>query len=336
MIHFQVTVLNTAALLATPAYGAGALLRWETAAVQAGPYTEVGTAPLISGTNLYDVWEPTGTPGVTWHQERISDAAASTFSAYTAPTQDGVPTTYASVDDVLATFETTITDSRKIARMAGLLTTATNQVIEACGHRDYFRHPASGVTTWVMDGDGSDTLHIHEGLVRLDLLELSFDGGRTYVPVGGLPGSLSVPSDYVLRGDSPYVAEPILGEDTYASGIPPSTEAAVEPYFHVRFTGFGKYVTFVPTVRAARLTGVRGWPAIPAPLVEATAQRVRQLEFGSAGYSGGAAGGEDQYGRVSSTDRFWPQSMYNFLQAEHSRFMACHMGSTGDAQLAWR
>lgn len=188
----------------------------------------------------------------------------------------------------------------------------------------------------MVDGDGSDTLHIHEGLVRLDLLELSFDGGRTFVPVNGLPGTTAVPSDYVLRGDNPYVAEPIPGEDTWSSGISPTAEAAVEPYFHLRFTGFGQYVTFVPTIRAARLTGIRGWPAPPVSLVEATVQRARQLAFASAGYSGSDAGGPDEYGHVSPTDRYWPQSLYNFLAQERSQFMACHMGSIGDRQLAWQ
>lgn len=309
MIHFQVTVLNTAQLLATPAYGAGALLRWETSATQLGTYAEGGTVPLVSGTDLYDVWDSPGTPGVTWSKTRVSDAAGTTFSAYSVPIQDGVPTTYASLEEVLATFETPITNSRKIARLASLLGTATAQVIEACGHRDYFQHPVTGSATWTVDGDGGDTLHLHEGLVSLSLLELSFNGGLTYVAVDA--------ADYVLRGDSPYVAEPIPDG---------------EPAFHVRFTGFGKYVTFVPTIRAVRLTGVRGWPSIPSALVEATAQRDRQLAFASAGYSGGDAGGPDEYGRVSPTDRFWPQSLYNFLQAEHSRFMACHMGSTGDRQ----
>ncbi len=331
MIRVDPWLPDPASVLAAGAFGAGALIRIESATDPvAGPWTEVHTLAVVATQVQYQWWDAAG-DGTTWYQWRVSDSGNTVDSPYSAPFHGtnpaafAPPLAYAGLDDVLATFESTITDPKKLQRMAGLLTTATNQVIEACGHRDYFRHPASGVTTWVVDGDGSDTLHIHEGLVRLDLLELSFNGGLTYVPVGGLPGSLSVPSDYVLRGDSPYVSEPIIGEDTYASGIPPSTEATVEPYFHVRFTGFGKYVTFVPTVRAARLTGVRGWPAIPAALVEATAQRVRQLEFGSAGYSGGAAGGEDQYGRVSSTDRFWPQSMYNFLQAEHSRFMACHV-----------
>jgi len=310
MIHREVTVENTAELLATPAYGAGSLLRWESSATIDGTYVEGGTIALVSGTSLYDIWDHAGVDGVTCYRTRVSDAGGATFSAYSTPfPPDGVPTTYATPHDVLATFETEIVQPRKIARLASLLTTATSQVIEACGHRDYFEHPATGTATWTVDGDGGDTLHIHEGLVSLSLLELSFNGGLTFVPVDA--------SDYVLRGDSPLVAEPIPDG---------------EPAFHVRFTGFGKYVTFVPTIRAARLTGVRGWPAIPSALVEATAQRVRQLAFASAGYSGGDAGGPDEYGRISPTDRFWPQSLYNFLQAERSRFMACHMGTTGDRQ----
>jgi hypothetical protein len=301
MIHLEVTVENTAELLATPAYGAGALLCPEWCATQTGTFAALTPIPLVSGTSLYDVWHSAGILG-TWYRTRISDAGGTTFSAYSAAALGGVLATYASLDDVLATFETEPVLPRKIARMASLLVTATAQAIEACGHRDYFQHPATGTMTWVVDGDGSDTLHIHEGLVSLSLLELSYDRGLTYVQVPV--------TDYVLRGDSPDVAEPVPDG---------------EPFFHVRFTGFGSYVTFVPTIRAARLTGVRGWPAVPADLVEGTAQRVRQLAFASAGYSGGDAGGPDEYGRISPTDRFWPQSLYNFLQAERERFMACWM-----------
>ena len=319
MIRVDAWLPDPASVLATGAFGAGALVRIESGPdPSAGPWTEVQTTAIVATQVQYQWWDPSG-DATTWYRWRVSDAGGATFSPYsapfagTSPAAFAPPLTYASIDDVLATFETPVMAPRDLRRMAGLLTTATNQVIEACGHRDYFRHPATGVMTWVVDGDGSDILHLHEGLVSLSLLELSFNGGLTFVPVDA--------ADYVLRGDSPFVAEPVPDG---------------EPYFHVRFTGFGKYVTFVPTIRAARLTGVRGWPAVPAVLVESTAQRVRQLAFGSAGYSGGEAGGPDIFGRASSTDRFWPQSMYNFLQAEHSRFMACHMGSTGAAQLAWR
>jgi hypothetical protein len=118
----------------------------------------------------------------------------------------------------------------------------------------------------------------------------------------------------VLRGDSPLTGE----------RIPDG-----EPFFHVRFTGFGQYTNFTATIRAARLTGARGWATIPDTLAEATIQRARQLAFADGDYSGSAAGGPDEFGRPAGTDRFWPQSLYNFLTAENERFMACHVGSIG-------
>jgi hypothetical protein len=314
MIRVDVWLPDPASVLSTGAFGAGALIRIERSATQSGTYAEITTLAVVAATAMYTYWDAGGDE-TSWYRYRISNSGNTADSPYSDPFQ-GVnpaafapPRSYADLDYLLALFDTPITQPAKLARLATLLGTATSQVIEECGHRDYFAHPATGTAIWTLDGDGGDTLHIHEGLVSLSLLELSFNGGLTFVPVDA--------ADYVLRGDSPYVAEPIPDG---------------EPFFHVRFTGFGKYVTFVPTIRAARLTGVRGWPAVPTALVEATAQRARQLAAAGAGYSGADAGGPDEYGRISTTDRFWPQSLYNFLQLERERFMACHMGSTGDRQ----
>ena len=43
MRHLEIEVTNAAELLATEASGAGALLRWESSATEAGPYVEGGT-----------------------------------------------------------------------------------------------------------------------------------------------------------------------------------------------------------------------------------------------------------------------------------------------------
>jgi hypothetical protein len=305
MIHREVTVDNTAELLDSHAYGAGALLRWESCATVDGIYAEGGTIALVLGTALYDIWDRAGVEGVTCYRTRISDVGGSSFSPYSVPLPGGL-TTYASIDDVLATFETPIIDPRKIARFAGLLITATNQVIQECGGRDYFRHPETwfgsvGRTFRPRGVYDYGLLHEHGGITSLTSLEVSQDlgGSFTVVPSG----------DYVLRGADPDSSAP-----------PP----AGEPFFHVVFTGIGTVQGLPRGVNVIRPTGVRGWPAIPPALVEATAQRVRQLAFASAGYSGGDAGGPDEYGRISPTDRFWPQSLYNFLQAERERFY-CHV-----------
>ena len=76
-----IEVANADELLATEAYGAGALLRWESSAAEAGTYVEGGTEALVSGTTLYDVWDAAGIE-TTWYRTRVSDAAGTTFSAY--------------------------------------------------------------------------------------------------------------------------------------------------------------------------------------------------------------------------------------------------------------
>lgn len=84
MRHLEIEVTNVAELLATEAYGAGARLRWESSAAEAGAYVEGGTLALVAGTTLYDVWDAAGIE-TTWYRTRISDAAGTTFSAYAAP-----------------------------------------------------------------------------------------------------------------------------------------------------------------------------------------------------------------------------------------------------------
>lgn len=84
MRHLEIEVTNAAELLATEAYGAGALLRWERAPSETGTWVEGGTEALVSGTTLYDVWDAAGVE-TTWYRTRISNAAGTTFSAYSEP-----------------------------------------------------------------------------------------------------------------------------------------------------------------------------------------------------------------------------------------------------------
>jgi hypothetical protein len=109
MIHLEVTVANTAELLAAEAYGAGALLRWESCATIGGTYTEGGTVPLVSGTSLYDIWDADGTTG-TWYQTRISDATPTTYSAYSAPFQTS-PSSLTTLAEVRALVRSRLSDA---------------------------------------------------------------------------------------------------------------------------------------------------------------------------------------------------------------------------------
>jgi hypothetical protein len=90
MIRLEFTVEETADLLETPFYGAGALGRWESAAARTGTYVEGGTFALVSGTSVYVVPDAAGIPGETWYRMRVSNAAGSSFGAYSAPILGGV------------------------------------------------------------------------------------------------------------------------------------------------------------------------------------------------------------------------------------------------------
>lgn len=84
MRHLEIEVTNAAELLATEAYGAGALLRWESSTTETGTYVEGGTEALVAGTTLYDVWDAAGVE-TTWYRTRVSNAGGTTFSAYSDP-----------------------------------------------------------------------------------------------------------------------------------------------------------------------------------------------------------------------------------------------------------
>lgn len=307
MVRVDVLLTQDPAVLrGAGAFGVGAVVRLERSATQTGTFAEVAFQAVAAGTYRYTFWD--SGDNTMWYRWRVASddtGSPASTSLYSAPFQgidpvsSSAPVSYAVLGDLLPLFETTPNQSR-FPRLDSLLQIATAEVIEQCGGRDYFRHPAVGTTTWVLDGiDGSDVLHAHEGLISVSLLELSFDGGLTYVPVTA--------TDYVLRGDSPYLGEP-----------PP----AGEPYFHIRFTGFGSYVVFQQGVQAIRLTGARGWAAWPTVLREATVERARQLAYAEGSYSGSAAG-PTEYGAPPAIDRFWPQSFWNWLTKERERFMGC-------------
>lgn len=105
MIHLVVTVADTAELLATEAYGAGALLRWESSATVDGVYVEGGTEALVIGQFVYDVWDEAGTAS-TWYRTRISDAGGTEFSPYSSAFQPASSQSYLTLAQLRA-FETT-------------------------------------------------------------------------------------------------------------------------------------------------------------------------------------------------------------------------------------
>lgn len=202
---------------------------------------------------------------------------------------------YATLEDLLALFSTKPKAGRQ-ERLVGLLATAAEELNGELDV-DFFRHPTTGVDTWLVDGDGTAMLHLHGGVVSLDLVEISLDGGRTFVELES--------SNWALRANA-------YDWDAPANG---------EPYFHLVLLPTGTY-TYLPRGTATlRLTGARGWSSPPRVVVEANAARARQIAAADPAYQGEIPS-DDDFGRPSVSGR-WPDVLYRFIARHRRRFYAC-------------
>lgn len=213
---------------------------------------------------------------------------------------------YASLDDYNAILETKLmAGSPKAARIEDLLVVAAEELIAECG-RDFLRHPTSGSETFTIDGQGGNVLHFHEGLVGVDLLEYSDDRGASYIEFAS--------GDWSLRGVD------------YSSS---SAALPGEPYFHLVLNPLSTTRTSFPRGQnVIRITGARGWAFPPRRLVEANAQRARQIAYGDATHAGSLPGPEEMnpYDYAQRLVSFrWPDVAWNFIRSHNRRFIPCSM-----------
>lgn len=312
MVRVDVWLPDPASLLLAGAFGPGALIRIERSDDDGATFTAKTTVAIVASQAQYTYWDSTGV-AASVYRYRVSDAAPATYSPYsinfagTSPTDATSPLAYADLGDLTALLKTNITgaaasDARTLTRFSELLVTATDELIREEGGRDYFRHPSSGTHTWLQDGNGEAVLHVHQGLVSLSLLELSFDAGISYLTVDS--------SFYELRGSDPDKVGPI---------------PAGEPYFHIRLVPYGPYPLFIRGKSTIRLTGAEGWSTVPRALREGSAQRARQLAFADPSFAGIVPGPSEQGGGATYPQERWPQITYHFLQAQRHRFIGCEL-----------
>jgi len=166
MIHLTVIVANVDELLDAEAYGAGALLRWESSATIDGIYVEGGTEALVAGTLLYDIWDDAGTT-TTWYRTRVSDSTAATFSPYSTPFQPASAQLYLTLDQFRA-FEpsSTLSDESLLillqasaADIVGAIGPLGDAVAVLHAHGPLLMLPyrASGIVSVIEDAYGAPT-----------------------------------------------------------------------------------------------------------------------------------------------------------------------------------
>lgn len=206
-------------------------------------------------------------------------------------------TTFAEVDDVLVTRRQATTDARYLAAVGRYLEDVTAELVEAIGYT-CLRQPETGTESWITTGSGCEVLHVHEGLAALTTVEIRASITDSWIELD---------SDY-------WVLESALGDPNLLDG---------EPAYHVVILPGGAYSEFPRGRQLVRLTGARGWDAIPARWRSATVALVRQrLGLDQSG-QGGPMGPEELGGRVGN--ELWPRAAYDLLMLERGRHRACSL-----------
>lgn len=263
MIRVTFTVDDPAGLLAT--YGAGALLRVERAATEAGVYVEIGTVAIDAGSTEYTLWDPAGA-ATSWYRWRASDAGDTTYSAYSdafqgSDAEDTSSERYAPLSAVLAGYQQTVPDDAR-TRLDNSLLDATDQISDLVGLAFF----TGSAETWTINElvVSPSGLCVHDGIVSLTTVEVRS----------------SVHSDWVELEANEWELVPAL-----KSGY---------PSFHIRLTGIDANPRWpCGATSAVRLTGIRGWPAVPRSIRRATIDRARQLSAWDASRPGGVTGPEE-------------------------------------------
>lgn len=304
MIRADIWLSDPASVLAAGAFDAGALIRLERSDDAGDTYAEITTIPVVATTVQYQYWDADGDE-TSLYQWRVSDAGDTIQSPYSAPfagtnpAASVLPASYATLAKLLSLWETSPpSDPDRLVRLGSILGNAATEINKEL-RRDYFRHPTTGTATWTVDTNRrTDLLHQHGGIVSASLVEITTDG-TTYTELES--------TDWVLRGSNPRSEATLDGE----------------PWFHVVLNPHGSLRQFPIGLAAVRLTGANGWDAPPTDLVEANAQRARQVAYADISFSGSAPGGQDQYGQSMTSDRWFTTMLWNFMKRERMRFRTC-------------
>jgi hypothetical protein len=272
-----ITVDNAAELLNTGAYGAGALIRIQTSATQAGTYADLtgtGSTPtlgLVSGTRLYTGYDPAGVSS-SWYRTRYEDAGGTRLSDWTVAFQAGADDgLICSLDDVTERLFGSATVSNADQETLLDIIREVGSSLEHATGRWLRPRPASGTTTY--------RFHTHYGLVlRVPV------GIRSITSLG--VASTSQPDTggtYTTLSSSAYYLDP------------PEIERDVDwPATSIRMVPTtGSY--FWTATFGAEVTGSFGFAAVPADIrgvaIEAATRRYIGKETAAPAIAVGPAGG---------------------------------------------
>lgn len=266
----------TAASLITQ-YGASAKLYLESAATEGGAYSAVSSTALVSGTERYTIVDAAGTPGTTWYRFAPGTSSAVDAAAYSDPWLSTSLTAYATLDDLRATMD--FPDTSRDALLEDMLRDASADIDAACG-RSFYRSPQ--VT-------GTETAYVDVTRAGMRSLALASGGGGftdgralDIVSITTLEVRASETSSYtaIAAGDTGYYLQ--AGDGALGEGAWPYEDVILSPA--------GSTTTWPVGFRAVKVTGVRGFSAVPPSVRRAVIDETRER------WRQGPGGGPTQQG----------------------------------------
>jgi hypothetical protein len=273
----RVTVDGADELLNQGAYGAGAVIRVQTATTEAGAYADVtgtGSTPtlaLVSGTRLYMGYDPAGT-SASWYRVRYENSGATRLSdwgtAFQAGGEDaGLICSLSDVTERLFGSATVSTGEQET--LLGIIAEVGSALEHATG-RWLRPRPSSGTTTYRMHTAYGSILRIPQGIRSITTLGIATsDQPET----GGT---------YTTQTAATYYLDP------------PAIERDADwPATSVRFIWAGP--VFYGASYGAEITGAFGFAAVPADIrgvaIEAVTRKYIGKETAAPAIAVGPSGG---------------------------------------------
>ncbi len=262
----KIGVENSDELLNAAAYGAGAVVQVQSAAAEAGPFTDDGTVGLVAGTRIHTYFDADGTSS-TWYRTRYENAAGTTTSDWSAVFQVGDETAglLCSLYDVKQALGKSASDTAPDEELLDLIRQASDEIIQDTG-RQLAPDPASGTKIieldhWIGRTGSRDLrrLWFPRGVRSVATLEIKDGTGGTYATVPAGDVFLNPPA---YQRDAGWPATIVQLSDAPAS-------ANSRP-------------TFYEGYRVVRLTGSFGFSSVPGP-IQRLARHVVVGEYRSGG-----------------------------------------------------
>jgi hypothetical protein len=252
----RVYVESAADLLNAGMYDAGAIIRLQSGAAQAGPFSNEATAALVSGTQAYTLYDADGA-AATWYRTRYENAGGTVTSDWTTAFQAGGEEAgyLCSLYDVKQRLG--LTDTSADEELAEVIRQVTDEILGYTG-REFVGTPGEVTRTFDVP-EPTRTLYVPTGIRSITTLEYASDDqpdtGGTYSTIAA--------GNYWLR--------PLAHDRSYGW---PATRVAL-----------ADSAVFYAGRSTVQITGTFGWAAVP-PAVARIAASAAVANYMSKGSDG--------------------------------------------------